>query len=336
MSCRSGDRPARSTTNSPSTSPRSGRRCELIVVDGSDPVSFDAAHAAWSGLGHHVRPDDAIAGRNGKVRGVLTGVALASHERVVIADDDVRYDARRARTDHRGVERRGTGAAAELLRSAGVARALGHRADAPQSGRARRRLPRHARGAAQRAAPDRRVRRRRPLREPRAHPDDRGRRWARAQPSRPLRPAICLRRPATSGRSDAARPTTSSRARGVSARTLAIVPLVAWALARRRHRRRVGLAAVSVVVLAEAGRRRAGGTAVFPRSASLFAPLWLVERSVCSWLALASRLRGGCPYGGTRLRVAATSRRTLRRRLQAHDDDARTRVPERGWEADDG
>ena len=56
-------------------------------------MSFDSVHEAWSGLGHHVRPDDAIAGRNGKVRGVLTGVALASHERVVIADDVVRYDA---------------------------------------------------------------------------------------------------------------------------------------------------------------------------------------------------------------------------------------------------
>ena len=38
-----------------------GRRCELIVVDGSDPAEFDAAHGAWSGLGHHVRPHAAIA-----------------------------------------------------------------------------------------------------------------------------------------------------------------------------------------------------------------------------------------------------------------------------------
>ena len=55
-----------------------GRRCELIVVDGSDPASFEAAHAAWSGIGRHLRPDATIAGRNGKVRGVLTGVALRS------------------------------------------------------------------------------------------------------------------------------------------------------------------------------------------------------------------------------------------------------------------
>ena len=32
-------------------------------------------------------------GRNGKVAGVVTGVRCARHERVVVADDDVRYDA---------------------------------------------------------------------------------------------------------------------------------------------------------------------------------------------------------------------------------------------------
>ena len=165
-----------------------GRRCELIVVDGSDPAEFDDAHVAWSGLGHHVRPHAAIAGRNGKVRGVLTGVALASHERVVIADDDVRYDAACARTDDRRRCATSSWFGRRTTSRRCVARALGHRAHAPQSGRGRCRLPRHARGAAQHAPPDRRVRRRRPVREPRAHPDDRGGRRSRAQPSRPLRP----------------------------------------------------------------------------------------------------------------------------------------------------
>ena len=77
--------------SSPSISPRSVDDCELIVVDGSIRRSFDATTRHGRGR-RHVRPDAAIAGRNGKVRGVLTGVALASHERVVIADDDVRYD----------------------------------------------------------------------------------------------------------------------------------------------------------------------------------------------------------------------------------------------------
>lgn len=310
-----------------------GRRCELIVVDGSDPESFDAAHEAWSELGRHVRPHDAISGRNGKVRGVLTGVALARHERVVIADDDVRYDPRaldrtiealrdvelvrpqnffaplvwHARWDTartllnrvgRGVDFPGTLA----VRRSALRRTGGYDGDVLFENLELIRTV-EAAGGRVFSPPDLYVRRLPPSTR---HFWSQRRRQAYDEFARPWR--LCL--------------------------YLAVLPLAAWALARRR-RRQVGFAAVSVVLLAEAGRRRAGGTAVFPRSASLFAPLWLVERSVCSWLALASRLRGGCPYSGARLRVAATSRRTLRRRLQAHDDDTRARMPGREWEADD-
>ena len=312
-----------------------GRRCELIVVDGSDAVSFDRVHQAWSGLGHHVRPDDAIAGRNGKVRGVLTGVALASHERVVIADDDVRYDAL-------ALERTiGALSEVELVRPQNYFGPLVWHA---RWDTARTLLNRVGRGV---DFPGTLAVRRSALRRTNGYDGDvlfenlELIRTVEAAGGRVLSPPdLYVRRLPPSTRhfwSQRRRQAYDEFARpwrlGAS---LAVVPLVVWALARRRHRRRVGLAAVGVVVLAEAGRRRAGGAAVFPRSASLFAPLWLVERSVCSWLALASRLRGGCPYGGARLRVAATSPRTLRRRLQAHDHDARTRVPERGWEADDG
>ncbi|MDI5979646.1 hypothetical protein [Amycolatopsis magusensis] len=69
-----------------------------------------------------------------------------------------------------------------------------------------------------------------------------------------------------------------------------------------------GMALVSAVAVAEAGRRRAGGTAVFPADCPLWVPLWLAERGVCSWLALALRLlRGGVAYRGGRLEVAAHS-----------------------------
>src|SRR6185437_5616524 len=54
-------------------------RAETIVVDGSPPAVF-GAHAA-----------DLVTSM-GKVGGVLTGLRLASHERIIIADDDVRYD----------------------------------------------------------------------------------------------------------------------------------------------------------------------------------------------------------------------------------------------------
>jgi hypothetical protein len=73
--------------------------------------------------------------------------------------------------------------------------------------------------------------------------------------------------------------------------------------------------AVASVVLAEFGRRRAGGTRYFPASATLFAPVWLAERAVCSWLAIGSRVMfGGVRYRGRVLTLAANSLRVLRRR----------------------
>ncbi|SEB46674.1 glycosyltransferase [Microbacterium hydrocarbonoxydans] len=63
---------------------------DVTVVDGSDPERFAAHAAAWAGLLRHVAVDERP-GANGKVRGVLTGVAIARHERIVLADDDVRY-----------------------------------------------------------------------------------------------------------------------------------------------------------------------------------------------------------------------------------------------------
>ena len=67
--------------------------CELIVVDGSEPATFAHDADAWCGFARHLPPAPDVAGAYGKVRGVITGVRLASHERVVIADDDVRYRA---------------------------------------------------------------------------------------------------------------------------------------------------------------------------------------------------------------------------------------------------
>jgi hypothetical protein len=73
--------------------------------------------------------------------------------------------------------------------------------------------------------------------------------------------------------------------------------------------------AATAVALAEQGRRQAGGAAVFPPAASVLAPLWVLERAVCSWLAVLQRLRfGGARYGHSIIPTAAHSERTLRRR----------------------
>ena len=79
--------------------------------------------------------------------------------------------------------------------------------------------------------------------------------------------------------------------------------------AGRRPGARAGLTAAAVAV-AEVGRRREGGRGRFPASAALWAPVWLTERALCSWVALANRLRGGVRYSeGRILRAASPSRR---------------------------
>ncbi|MDQ6830903.1 MAG: glycosyltransferase family 2 protein, partial [Gemmatimonadota bacterium] len=70
-----------------------GASCaEVIVVDGSPEEVFAKHEAAWGHLVRHVAPAPDLTTPMGKVGGVLTGVRLASHERLIIADDDVRYD----------------------------------------------------------------------------------------------------------------------------------------------------------------------------------------------------------------------------------------------------
>lgn len=67
--------------------------------------------------------------------------------------------------------------------------------------------------------------------------------------------------------------------------------------------------------MAERGRRRAGGRAYFPASSSLLAPVWILERGVCAWLAVLQRLRfGGVRYGDSVIPLAAHSERQLQRR----------------------
>jgi hypothetical protein len=95
---------------------------------------------------------------------------------------------------------------------------------------------------------------------------------------------------------------------------LSVLPLV-LGLSLTRRWRTLGLLLASTIGLAECGRRRGNGETVFPLGASLLAPAWVVERAVCSWLALGARLvYGGVPYHGTIIARPATPMRDLRRR----------------------
>jgi hypothetical protein len=289
-------------------------RADLVIVDGSDPAIFDDHHRAWATFSTHRPPDSDLRCANGKVHGLLTGLRLARHERVVIADEDIRYDEGGLRAMAEGLAR------AELVRPQNyfdplpwharwdTARILLNRAfggDYPGTLGVRRSFLRsiggydgdvlfenlelmrtvEAAGGRILYAPTLFVRREPPTvrrfleQRPRQAYDD----WAQ-----PMRFAAFL----------------------------LLGPAVA-ALAWRRPRALV-LAGGGAILAAGAGRLRAGGAAVFDRASPLLAPLWVCERAFLAWQALGRRLLGGgCPYAGSVIGRAANPPRLLRRRLRS-------------------
>jgi hypothetical protein len=291
-------------------------RVETIVVDGS-PAGVFAVHAAsWvdaigDGL-RHVPPAPELASEMGKVGGVLTGLRLAAGPRVIIADDDVRYDD-------------------ETL--AAVARAL-DAADVVRPQNYFDPLPWHAWWDTGRMLLNRLLGGdwpgtlgvRRAVLDATGGYDGRAmfenlelvRTVVAAGGREALLPEVLVRRRPSSAPhfwSQRVRQAYDELARpGRLAWQLALLPVVAGLVATGRWR---GLAAgtVAVVLAAEAGRRRGGGSRVFPAHTPLAAPMWLGERAVCAWLAVGARVAlGGVPYRGRVLRHAATPMHVLRAR----------------------
>ncbi|WP_435737635.1 glycosyltransferase [Cellulosimicrobium sp. PMB13] len=290
----------------------------VVVADGSPP-DVRARHAAsWAGSARLVAVPPAPPGTNGKVVGVLAGLAATAQPRVVVADDDVRWDGPSLDRALRLLDEVDLVVPQNVFDPAPwharwdtarslVNRALGHdysgtvvlRRDAvgPEGYDAgvlfeNLELERTvvARGGRVVHALD--------LVVPRRPPD--ARRFAEQR----VRQAYdSLAQPAR------------------LAVELAVAPVlvggVLVGVGSRGRTRSAGWGAVlmlvtAAVVLAEAGRRRAGGTAVFSATAALWAPAWVVERALCAWLALGWWALGGVPYSGTRLRRAAHPVRALR------------------------
>ncbi len=275
----------------------------VTVVDGSDPVRFAAHAAVWAPFARHVAPRP-WPGRNGKVAGVVTGVRAARAEKVVVADDDVRYTADQLRevtdrlTDGVDVVRPQNVLVSGSWHAAwDTARTLLNRAfgtDYPGTFAVRRstflRMGGYdgdvlfenlqmlktfaAAGGVEHRAPELYIARQAPQT---AQFLDQRVRQAYDDFAQPVRLVL----------------------------ELSWLPLLG-ALALRRPRL-LGAAAAVPVAVAELGRRRHGGASRFSPSAALWAPLWVLERSGCIWLALAARLRGGVRYRGTRLSAAATA-----------------------------
>ena len=290
---------------------------EVVVVDGSPGPVWRAHHDAFGDRVAHLRPDPGLAFRNGKVNGVLTGLAAAGHEAVVLADDDVRYDP--------AALRRLVG----LLEEADLVRPQNYFAPLPWHARldtARTLLNRVAGGD----FPGTLGVRRSLVLGAGGYDGDvlfenlELLRTVRAAGGTVLTPLdLYVRRlPPDTGHflGQRVRQAYDELARPARlAASLALLPGAA-ALAARRRWWPLAAAASLAVAAAETGRRRAGGRAVFPASSSLLAPVWLLERGASSWLAVHARLfRGGAAYAGGRVRRAATPQRVLRARLAGRD-----------------
>ena len=283
------------------------RRLELIIVDGSPPNVFEKHAKSWLGL-QHTPPSPGIQALNGKVHGVLTGLRKTAAPIVIIADDDVRYDEETLFQVRRRLE------VADIVRPQNyfspapwhalldTARILLNRVsggDWPGTLVLRRDALPHARGyngdclfenlelvrtvkahgGAEHVAFDVFVRR---LPPSTGHFLLQRVRQAYDEFARPMRLVA----------------------------QLSLLPLTLVAFLKRPGVLLLG--ALVSIAAAEAGRRRAGGTSVFPAAAALWAPLWLLERAICSWAALYYRLaRGGMPYSGRTLRRAASSPKEL-------------------------
>ena len=65
--------------------------CEVIVVDGSPPAVFSEHGSVFGETCRHVAVDRRFGYLNDKVNGIHTGFELAGSEKVIVADDDIRY-----------------------------------------------------------------------------------------------------------------------------------------------------------------------------------------------------------------------------------------------------
>ena len=278
---------------------------DVVVVDGSDAPVFAEHDAAWSGLVRHIPPEGPPC-PNGKVAGVFTGIRATRRDRIVIADDDVRYD------------ELGLAEVVRRLDRAGIVMPQNHF----------RPLPWHARWDTARSLLNRAfgadyagtvaVRRERATGGYRGDVLFENLELLRTVAARGgmverAKDLFVERRPPSARhfRSQRVRQAYDSQAQPWRlAAELALLPAL---LLQARAPRGYPVWALAAVMVAERGRRVAGGRRVYAPTAALWAPAWVAERAITAWVALAWRAAGGVPYAGGRLRHAASSMRALRR-----------------------
>jgi len=287
---------------------------ELLIVDGSNASNFEQHHVAWSGFGKHVAPASRFKYVNGKVNGVMTGLHLAQHNLVIIADDDVRYTVAQL------------GIMAGLLQD--VQLVVPQNYFSPN--------PWHAQWDTARTLLNRAIHHDYPgtLAVQRDFFNGLGgydgdvlfenlelMRTIQAGDGKVLyKPDLYVERLPPSAKhfwSQRVRQAYDDYAQPLKlAFFILLMPaLVGAALVSPLLP--AGLLALSIPV-AEAGRRIHKGSKYFPWASSLYAPFWLLERGVCTWLALFSKLRnGGVRYNGSVIRTAANPLWKLRSKFSA-------------------
>jgi hypothetical protein len=300
-----------------------GEAKEIFVVDGSPEPLYGQHAESLRGVARHLRPHPDLHFQMGKVNGVVTGVRECTCERVVLADDDVRYDAAAL---HR---------VADLLDEVHLVRPQNYFDELPWHARwdtARTLLNRVFTGDHEFPVgdfPGTLAVRRSAFLAADGYDGDvlfenlELMRTVRAVGGKVLTPLdlYVARRPPSTAHFRSQRVRQAYDDFAIPARIgffLAALPLALAAAAAVPRRpaasRDLGTAALALILIAEGGRRRAGGAGRFPASSALLAPAWVLERSLCAWLALAARPRGGARFGGVRLSRSATPSRVLRRR----------------------
>jgi hypothetical protein len=275
--------------------------CQVLVVDGSRAEVFAAHERAWGELCNHITVNPKYTYLNGKVNGVHTGVDAASCERIVLADDDIRYTAE-------DIER-----ACELL--------VTHEMVRPQN--YLKPLPSWARTEAARMLVNRGVlragdypgtcgfRRSTCLRVGHYDGDvlfdneEIVRHFALSGASVCYaRDFFILKRPPTFRKWIEQRPRQAYEDFVMRAKTalfMSLLPLfvaLCWLMGWRSALGFVGFVSVAAVLLALRGLVRDRAYRFFPAHLILYAPLWVLERALSSYWALYWRVtRGGYPFG---------------------------------------
>src|SRR2546423_2706800 len=275
--------------------------CDVLVIDGSQPAVFSQHSEVWRLLCRHEQVDRSFGFLNDKVNGIHTGVRLAATEKIVLADDDIRYPS--AEID----------CVCELLDTVDVVRPQNFLSPRPWWARveAARMLVNRAtlrtgdypgtcafhRSAMLRVGPyDGDVL---------FDNEEIIRHFARAGATISYATNLFVRkRPPTFRKWLEQRPRQAYEDFGLRGKTALFLSLPIFGIwigaAASWKTLLVYLLFVSIaaVALALAGRSRGTASQYFPMSVCIFAPLWILERSLSTYWALYWHFRhGGYPFG---------------------------------------